>query len=63
MVVESEHSVAGPLRTLGLPIEMSATPASIRLEPPALGADTDAVLTELGYTDEEIAALRKTGVV
>jgi crotonobetainyl-CoA:carnitine CoA-transferase CaiB-like acyl-CoA transferase len=63
MVVESEHSVAGPIRTLGLPIEMSATPASIRFEPPALGADTDAVLAELGYTDEEIAALRKTGVV
>jgi crotonobetainyl-CoA:carnitine CoA-transferase CaiB-like acyl-CoA transferase len=63
MVVESEHSVAGPIRTLGLPIEMSATPASIRFEPPALGADTDAVLAELGYTDEEIAALRETGVV
>jgi crotonobetainyl-CoA:carnitine CoA-transferase CaiB-like acyl-CoA transferase len=63
MVVEMEHSVAGPLRMLGLPIELSGTPASIRLEPPVLGADTDAVLVELGYSAEEITALRASGVV
>jgi crotonobetainyl-CoA:carnitine CoA-transferase CaiB-like acyl-CoA transferase len=63
MVVDVEHSVAGSLRTLGLPIEMSETPASIRLEPPLLGADTDAVMVELGYSDQEIAALRHAGVV
>lgn len=63
MVVEMEHSVAGPLRMLGLPIELSETPASIRLEPPVLGADTDAVLGELGYSADEIIALRASGVV
>lgn len=61
MVVELDHSAAGAVKTLGLPIEMSATPPSIRLEPPALGADTDAVLGELGYTPVEIAALREAG--
>ena len=30
---------------------------------PALGADTDAVLSELGYTAAQIAALRADGVV
>jgi crotonobetainyl-CoA:carnitine CoA-transferase CaiB-like acyl-CoA transferase len=63
MVVDVEHSLAGSVRTLGLPIELSETPASIRHEPPALGADTDAVLVELGYSPEEIATLRASGVV
>jgi crotonobetainyl-CoA:carnitine CoA-transferase CaiB-like acyl-CoA transferase len=30
---------------------------------PALGADTDAVLGELGYSAEEIARLRERGAV
>jgi formyl-CoA transferase len=31
--------------------------------PPRLGQDTDAVLRELGYSVEEIAAFRKNGAV
>ena len=63
MVMENEHSVAGRVSTLGLPIEMSDTPGSIRLEPPVLGADTDSVLSDLGYSVEEVAELRSAGVV
>ena len=63
MVQQTEHSAAGTVSTLGLPIEMSATPSSVRLEPPMLGADTDAVLGDLGYTAGEIAELRGAGVV
>jgi crotonobetainyl-CoA:carnitine CoA-transferase CaiB-like acyl-CoA transferase len=63
MVVEVEHSVGGPVRMLGLPIEMADTPTSIRLEPPMLGADTEAVLAELGYSAEQIDGLRAAGVL
>jgi crotonobetainyl-CoA:carnitine CoA-transferase CaiB-like acyl-CoA transferase len=63
MVVEIEHSVAGTVKALGLPIDLHGTPTSMRLEPPALGADTDAVLAGLGYSDKEIARLRADAVV
>ncbi len=63
MVLEMEHPAAGTFRTLGLPIEMSATPPSVRLLPPTLGSDNDAVLGELGFSAEEIAGLRAAGVV
>jgi succinate---hydroxymethylglutarate CoA-transferase len=63
MVTEMRHSVAGTFRSLGLPIGLSETPGSIRLEPPILGADTDTVLVELGLSLEEIAGLRSSAVV
>jgi crotonobetainyl-CoA:carnitine CoA-transferase CaiB-like acyl-CoA transferase len=42
---------------------MSETPPSVRHEPPMLGADTDSVLGELGYTADQIEAMRASGVV
>ena len=46
------------------PVKLSATPASVRRAPPAHGADTDDVLAQdLGLSADEIAVLRKEGVV
>ena len=50
-------------RSIGQPIELSRTPWSIRSASPEPGEHTDAVLTELGYSAEEIAALRASNVV
>jgi crotonobetainyl-CoA:carnitine CoA-transferase CaiB-like acyl-CoA transferase len=48
-----------PVRTVANPIRMSKTPATYRSAPPAMGADTEAVLKEtLGLGEAEIAALR-----
>lgn len=63
MVMETRHSVAGTFEMLGLPIELSETPGSIRLEPPVLGADSDAVLNELGYSVKEVGEMRAAGLV
>mgnify|MGYP001383809743 CR=1 FL=1 len=53
----------GWLPVLGPAPKLSATPARVRLRPPALGEHTDAILQELGLTPEEVADLRRQGVV
>jgi crotonobetainyl-CoA:carnitine CoA-transferase CaiB-like acyl-CoA transferase len=63
MTVEQEHPAWGVIRQVGIPFRLAGTPASIRTPPPTLGQDTDAILTELGYSAAEIAALRERAVV
>ena len=53
---------AGPVRALLPPIGLRDVAA--RLDPvPALGQHTDAVLSELGYSADEIALMRESGAV
>ena len=63
MVLQTEHPVLGPLRTLGSPLKMSATPADASRRAPLLGEHTDAVLGELGLSADEIISLRQRGVI
>jgi formyl-CoA transferase len=53
---DAEHP-AGPLRQLGSPMRLSGTPVRRDGAGPVLGADTRAVLGEVGYTTAEIDAL------
>ena len=43
--------------------KFSRTPVKIRTAAPALGQDTDAILSELGLTDDQVAGLRDAGIV
>ena len=63
MTVDVEHPTLGPLRTLGTPIKMSATPLDPRRRAPMLGEHTDDVLAAAGYSGDEIAQLRDAGAV
>jgi crotonobetainyl-CoA:carnitine CoA-transferase CaiB-like acyl-CoA transferase len=63
MLVEVEHPALGVLRQAGIPIELSATPASIRTAPPLLGEHTDEILRGAGLDAEAIRVLRDSAVI
>ena len=54
---------APPMRLAPDPIRLDGQSAPLRTTPPLLGQHTDAVLAELGVSPEEIAQLRRDGVV
>lgn len=57
------HAAGGRAPGVGNPLHLSATPVAYRQAPPVLGEHTDAVLTSMGYSPQDIAALRAGGVV
>jgi crotonobetainyl-CoA:carnitine CoA-transferase CaiB-like acyl-CoA transferase len=61
--VPLEHPLLGAVDQVGIPFELGATPASIRLPPPMLGEHTDEILRETGLGPEAIARLRDEGIV
>jgi len=63
MVAEIEHATIGALRVLGVPVKLSDTPGAVRTPPPRLGEHTDAVLHDLGFSDDAIAGLRRQKVI
>jgi formyl-CoA transferase len=63
MTVDVQHPTLGPLRTLGTPIKMSATPLNPKRRAPMLGEHTDEILVAAGYSQDEIEQLRYAGAV
>ncbi|MGH9257270.1 MAG: CaiB/BaiF CoA transferase family protein [Vicinamibacterales bacterium] len=64
MVRVLQHSIAGPVQVLGVPVKLSATPGAVRCPPPALGEHTEKILTgDLGLATTQVAAMRAAGVV
>ncbi|MGB3865470.1 MAG: CaiB/BaiF CoA-transferase family protein [Xanthobacteraceae bacterium] len=61
MVVEVPMRGEKRSEVVGNPLRFSRTPASIRLGPPELGADTDEVLRTLGFAEDEVARHRQAG--
>lgn len=60
---EERETDVGTLRFPGIPTTFSETPGAIGDPGPALGAESEAVLREAGFSDAEIAALTASGAV
>ena len=61
MIVETEHPIAGRVKTIGLPVKFSETPGGVHRPAPRLGEHTREVLGELGYTVGQIDELLEAG--
>ncbi|MBE9605794.1 CoA transferase [Acetobacteraceae bacterium H6797] len=53
----------GPFRALNTPIKLSRTPGGARAVPPAFNEHGESVLARHGFTEEEVAALKREGVL
>jgi formyl-CoA transferase len=61
-VVEVDHPARGKYLTVGNPIKMSDSPTEVTRSP-LLGEHTDEVLRQLGYTADDLTALRAAKVI
>ena len=63
MMVEVMHPTKGRMRQPNYPVRLSETPATVNGPAPLLGQHTNEILTEIGYTDGQINALRQRAIV
>jgi formyl-CoA transferase len=61
-IVEVDHPVRGRYLTVGNPIKLSDSPTDVKRSP-LLGEHTDEVMAELGYSLDQISALRAVGAI
>ncbi len=63
MMIEIEHPKLGKVRQVGIPVKLSETPGQVRSLGTQIGAHTDEILAEMGYSAEEIERLRCAGAI
>jgi formyl-CoA transferase len=61
-IVEVDHPTRGKYLSVGNPIKLSDSPTEVKRSP-LLGEHTDEVMAELGYSLEQISALRAAGAI
>lgn len=63
MILTLEHPRFGKYQVVNNPIRMSATPAVPHGYSPGVGEHTDEVLAGVGYSEEELGALRDAAII
>ncbi|GAB7365127.1 hypothetical protein MBLNU230_g6216t1 [Neophaeotheca triangularis] len=61
--MEWDATSSGQWKSIGVPVKLSDTKGDIRQYPPRLGEHTEHVLSEAGYSTEEIEKLRTAGAI
>lgn len=64
LIEETSHATLGTVRMLRFPVRLAnSQPAPRREAAPTLGADTDAVLSQIGYSAADLSALRERRII
>ncbi|WP_261391576.1 CaiB/BaiF CoA transferase family protein [Roseovarius atlanticus] len=63
MIVETDHPRAGAVKAIGLPIKFSDTPGAVTTPAPTLGQHGAEILTEHGYSQDQIRSLEEKGAL
>jgi CoA:oxalate CoA-transferase len=63
MVLTVPHPGHGDVKMTGFPMKFEASPLQIRHPAPDLGAHSEAILREAGYSEADIAQLITNGVI
>lgn len=63
MLLTTEHPTAGKINLVGSPLKLAKTPVQLKQYPPLAGEHTEDILSQLGYTKEQISALKASQVV
>jgi formyl-CoA transferase len=63
LAVEVDHPLLGAVTMVGPVVDMSGTPTAARLASPTIGQHNADVLTEIGYSEADVAQLVQAGVL
>jgi crotonobetainyl-CoA:carnitine CoA-transferase CaiB-like acyl-CoA transferase len=63
MVLDVDHGKYGVVRMVGFPVKLSDTPCAIRRPAPGYGEHTAEILSELGFSESELAQLKARKIV
>ena len=63
IIVSEVHPVAGPIRTVKSPVRFRGTPTGLHRHAPSKGEHTDEILSELGFSQNQIQDLHTQNIV